>query len=189
MFGRQEKSEMSPSVTAKVSKEGALMVTVNGKARTVAPKAVARAWVLKGEKAVVYSVREMKHGYEGEGEALFRYDVATGQTRRLMTAAVMVDKVYELTTAGGKSLLCVTLSDGGLGANHVALVNPERGVVFANTRARFVKVEPRQIVVAEWKDFNRWHGAEEPRGKPNRLISLDPDRVLSRRPFNDRPWF
>lgn len=177
------------TVTAKVGPEGRLVVTVKGEARTVVPKNAAKAWVLKGETAVVYSFREMKRGYEGEGEALIRYDIASKKSEPLLSAHDMVDKIYELTTAGGKKLLCVTLSDSGLGANHVAIVNPDRGTVFANPMSRFVKVEPNRIVVAEWGDSDLWHGSgDNPRGKPTRYFTFDPDRVLRQRAVRDRPW-
>jgi hypothetical protein len=169
-------------VTAKVTPEGALVVTASGAARTVVPKMAAKTWVLKDGKTVLYSLREMKIGYEGEGETLFRYDPATGKRERLLTAHYIIDKVYELTTARGKTLLCVTMMDGGLGANHVALVHPDRGTVFQSGMSRFAKVEPNRIVVAEWGDADLWHDSpDNPRGKPTRYYTFDPDRVLTRR--------
>jgi hypothetical protein len=179
---------MRPGVTTEVKNRETLIVTINGAARTIVPKGASLAWVLKDGKTVVYSFRDLKRGYEGEGEVLFRYDTATGKRTRILTADVMIDKIYELTTARGKSLLCVTMSDGGLGANHVALVHPERGEVFGRPMSRFVKIEPDQIVVAEWGNADLWHGAENPRGKPTRYFTFVPDRILNQRAVAERPW-
>jgi hypothetical protein len=186
----QEKTPETTSqkVTVTVAKPtGQLTLTVDGKAKTIAAKDVANYWMTKAG-AILYSVRERKRGYEGEGEALFLYDRTTETKTRLLTDDYMIEKVYELTTTGGKSLLCVTMSDGGLGANHVAIVNPERGTVFAQPMSRFARVEPNRIIVAEWADSDRWHGADEPRGKPTAYLTFSPDRVLKQRAVRDRPW-
>lgn len=188
MFNRHGRNGIPQTVTTQVGKEGDLKVTANGVTRTVVPKNAARAWVLKGEQVVVYSYREKVRGYEGEGEGLFRYDIATGKQAQILAAHYMVDKVYELTTAGGKSLLCVTMSDSGLGANHIAIVNPDQGTVFANPMSRFVKVEPGKIVVAEWGDADRWTGGDNPKGSPTRYYTFVPDRVLRERAVRNRPW-
>jgi hypothetical protein len=177
-----------PTVTAQVRPDGGLVLSRNGEKQTVVPRSAAKAWVLKDGKTVLYSFREMKQGYEGEGEALFLYDPASKKKIQLLSAHYIIDKVFELTTAGGKTLLCVTMSDGGLGANHIALVNPERGTVFANPMSRFEKVEPNRIVVAEWGDSRHWVGGDHPQGRPTRYITFIPDRVLTQRAVRDRPW-
>lgn len=177
------------TVTAQVGPEGVLVVTVNGDARTVVPRDAVKAWVMKDAKAVIFSLRERKRGYEGEGEALFRYEVGNKKQAQLLSEEYMVDKVYELTTPGGKTLLCVTMSDGGLGANHVALVNPDKGTVFARKMSRFAKVDPARIVITEYADSARWvDGTGQPKGRPTRYFTFVPDQVLEQNAVRDRPW-
>lgn len=183
-----QKNTVSQAATAKVGPKGALVVTFNGAEKTVVPRDAVKAWILKDGRTVVYSFRERKRGYEGEGEGLFRYDPANERRTQILAEDYMVDKVYELTTTGGKTLLCVTMSDGGLGADHVAIVNPERGAVFARRMSRFVKVEPEQIVIAEWGDARRWESGSGPTGRPTRYFTFMPDRVLGQRAVHDRPW-
>lgn len=182
IFGHRTNAAFQ-TVTTQVGQDGILKVTANGVTRTVVPKWAAKAWVLKGEKMVVYSFREFVRGFEGEGEGLFRYDVATGKKTNLLSSHYIIDKVFELTTAGGKSLLCVTMSDSGLGANHVAIVNPDTGTVFVCGMSRFMKVEPNQIVVAEWADDRRWFDSVNPKGNPTRYYKFNPDRILRQRPI------
>lgn len=162
---------------------GSVVVTVNGTDCVIARNAI-DAWIIENGRAVVYSGTDGAGGFENEGQSLWRYDIATGRQRKLMTELFAIYKVVEAKTKSGETALLVSMRDGGLGASHAAVVHPMRGQVWRQQAARFVGVRNGRIAVGIWniRDFER---AEEP--KPRRIQYFDLDKLLARAASPDWP--
>ncbi len=119
---------------------GILYVTINGKEKKVA-EPVIEAWVIDGGRRVAYSMRDGAGGYEDEGESLRVYEARTGKIKKVLSEYYSIDEVTEVKTASGKVALLVKMSDGGLGADYLAVVDPLRGEVFFK---RWVRLLSRQ---------------------------------------------
>ena len=130
---------------------GPLYVTVGGKETKIAADAIA-AWIIDNGRKVVYSGRDGVGGYENEGQSLRVYDARTGRHRKVMAEYFEVDDVTEVAVGGNKTALLVTLSDSGLGASYLAVVDPTRGEVFFR---RWVRVDSREgdvIVIGHYTE-------------------------------------
>ncbi|MFN2514465.1 MAG: hypothetical protein ABR568_24015, partial [Pyrinomonadaceae bacterium] len=119
---------------------GPLYVTSGGVETKIADEAIA-AWIIRRGQSVVYSGRDGAGGYENEGQSLHIYEPRTGQLRKIMSEYYAIEKVTEVTTSSNKTALLVEMSDGGLGASYVAVVDPDRGEVFFR---RWAKIISRQ---------------------------------------------
>ena len=160
---------------------GPLFATIAGSEKRIAEEAQ-QAWIINGGRQVVYSSSQGAGGYENEGQSLHLYDVATGKQKRIMSEYYMVDEVKEAVTSNKKQALLVTMSDGGLGASYVAVVDPSRGEVFFRRWARIVSHKGDIIVVglfkeADWDKINNEQGA---RVRPYRRQSYDLKSLLRR---------
>lgn len=143
---------------------GPLFVTTGGKEQRIAEQAQ-QAWIFNGGRYVVYSSSDGAGGYENEGQSLHLYDVHTGKHRRIMSEYFMVDKVEEAVTSKKKRALLVTMSDGGLGANYVAVIDPSRGEIFFRRWARILSRKGDTIVLglyreADWEKLISEQGAK-----------------------------
>ncbi len=131
---------------------GPLHVTVvGGKETKIAADAIA-AWIIDNGRKVVYSGRDGAGGYENEGQSLRVYDALTGRHRKIMSEYFEVNDVAEVDVADNKSALLVTMSDSGLGASYLAVVDPTRGELFFR---RWVRVESREgnvIVIGHYTE-------------------------------------
>src|SRR5450432_797074 len=107
-----------------------LYATIGGTEKKIADVAL-QAWMIEGGRQVLYSGRDGAGGYENEGESLHLYDASTGKQRKILSAYFVITRVEELMTSSGKTALLVMMTDGGLGASHLAVVNPKRGEVFS----------------------------------------------------------
>ncbi|HZI17148.1 MAG TPA: hypothetical protein VEY09_01005 [Pyrinomonadaceae bacterium] len=161
---------------------GTLYVTVGGRERKVADKAI-RVWVVEDGRRVVYSGPDGAGGYENEGQSLRAFDPATGSSRKIMSAYHMIDDVTEVKTRGGKTALLVRMSDGGLGANYVSVVDPERGEVFFRRWARVVSRSGDTVVLGHYReaDWEKFHQNENANVRPYRTERVNLGTVLRRR--------
>lgn len=150
----------SPVITsARVAPEagmysGPLYVSIGGKETKIAADAIA-AWIIDGGRKVVYSGRDGAGGYENEGQSLRVYDARTRRHRKVMAEYFEVDDVTEVAAGSNRTALLVVMSDSGLGASYLAVVDPTRGEVFFR---RWVRVELRQgdvIVIGHYTE-NDW---------------------------------
>jgi hypothetical protein len=137
---------------------GAVYVTIRGAERKIADDAF-DAWIIEGGRRVVYSGRDGSGGFEDEGQSLRIYDARTGRQRKIMSEYVGVDKVTEVTTSTKKTALLVAMSDGGLGASYLAVVDPERGEVFFRRWVRLLSRRGDIITMGhykedDWEDLN-----------------------------------
>lgn len=130
---------------------GPLFVTIDGTEKKITEQAQ-QAWIINGGQHVVYSSSEGAGGYENEGQSLHLYDVRTGKHKRIMSEYYMVDKVEEVVTSKKKRALLVSMSDGGLGASYVAVVDPLRGEVFFRHWARVLTRKGDTIVIGFYRE-------------------------------------
>jgi hypothetical protein len=161
---------------------GPLYVTVGGRERKVADDAI-KAWIIQGGRKVVYSGRDGAGGFENEGQSLRAYDAATGARRKVLSEYYGIDEVEEVTTRGGRTALLVEMSDGGLGASYLAVVDPARGEVFFR---RWVKVISRRgdtVVLGHYKedDWDKFMQNENAKVRPSRTEQVNLSAVLRRR--------
>src|SRR5215510_1743480 len=105
---------------------GSLFVTIGKTEKKITDQAQ-QAWIINGGRHVVYSSSDGAGGYENEGQSLHLYDVSTGRHKRILSEYFAVDEVKETVTSTKKRALLVSMSDGGLGASYVAVVDPSRG--------------------------------------------------------------
>lgn len=161
---------------------GPVIAMIDGQECRIADNAW-NAWLIRGGQSVVYSGTDGAGGFEDEGQSLWRYDVATGRYGKLMTEFFSVEKVVEARSASGKLALLVTMADGGLGAPHVAVVDPDRGQVWRQRVARIVGIRNGRIAVAVFDPDT----IGQPKPVIRRMLYHDLDRLLSRQASPDWP--
>ena len=110
------------------------------------------AWMIEGGRKVLYSGRDGAGGYENEGQSLHLYEVSTGKRRKILSEYFAITGVEEVKASSGKTALLVKMIDGGLGASHLAVVDPERGEVFSAGGAEVVDRGGGAIVVGSYRD-------------------------------------
>src|ERR1041384_487557 len=188
------KTETQPRITSKRMQieEGAiygtLYVTINGKEIKVTEKAL-DAWIIQGGRNIVYSGREGAGGFENEGQSLHIYDARTGKQRKIMSEYFMVDEVTEVTTSTNKTALLVKLSDGGLGASYLAVVDPSRGEVFFRRWVRLLSRRGDIIVLGHYKedDWNTFVENEHAKVTPYKKERQNLNILLRRRVIYNKP--
>jgi hypothetical protein len=137
---------------------GPVYVTIKGSEAKIADMA-AEVWVIDGGRQVVYSGRDGAGGFENEGQSLRVYNAQTRQTKKVLSEYVAVDDVVEAKTSSGKVALLVKMSDGGLGGQYLAVVDPLRGEVFVRKWARLLSSKGDIITLGlyreeDWDKFN-----------------------------------
>jgi hypothetical protein len=116
---------------------GALFVVI-GETECRLSEIVLKAWILSGGKQVVFSTPGGAGGYENEGQSLHIYDLASDSERVVLSEYFAITGVIAVRTHAGQDALIVEMRDGGLGASHIAIVDPNRGEVFVEQKARVV---------------------------------------------------
>ena len=167
---------------------GPLFVTIAGTEKKVAGEAQ-QAWIINGGRQVVYSSSQGAGGYENEGQGLHVYDVATNKHKRVMSEYFMIDDVKEVVTSTKKRALIVKLSDGGLGAEYIAVVDPSRGEVFFRGWSRILSQKGDTIVLGLYKenDWEKLNSGEEGKVRPYKRETYNLNSLLKRRViFNKR---
>lgn len=177
---------------SEVAFQGPLYVTINGTESKIADVAL-DAWVIDGGRQVVYSGRDGAGGYEDEGQSLRVYDARSGKIRKVMSEYVAVDDVTEVKTAGGKIALLVTMSDGGLGASYLAIVDPARGEVFFRRWVRLLSRKGDIITLGHYRegDWEKFHENKNARVRPYKTEKVNLSAALKRRVMinkRDRPF-
>jgi hypothetical protein len=172
---------------------GTLYATVNGRERKVADDVI-EAWIIEGGRKLIYSRRDGAGGFEDEGESLRAYDARTGKIKKIMSEFVAVDAVTEVKTSRGRTALLVRLTDGGLGAYYLAVVDPARGEVFFTRWARMQSRKGDVIRVGYYRediDWSAFYQNEHAPIRPYKIRSYNLSALL-RRPViynkRDRPF-
>lgn len=130
---------------------GTLYATINGKEKKVA-EPVIEVWVIDGGRRVAYSMRDGAGGFEDEGESLRVYDAQTGKIKKVLSEYYSIDEVTEVKTTNGKIALLVKMSDGGLGADYLAVVDPSRGEVFFKKWVRLLSRQGDIINLGHYRE-------------------------------------
>lgn len=167
---------------------GPLYATIGGRERKIADEA-AMAWIIHGGLQVVYSGRDGTGGFENEGQSLRIYDVRTGKRRKILAEYVMIDKVVEVITSSHKSALIVEMSDGGIGASYLAIVDPTRGEVFSRNLAKVLSRRGDTILIGHYK-IDEWYKLEDnPKAKliPYKMERQNLNTILRRRVIVNKP--
>ena len=167
---------------------GPLYVTIGGKERKIADEAVA-AWIIQGGRRVVYSGRDGAGGFENEGQSLRIFDARTGQQRKIMTGYYGVDEITEVTTSKNKPALLVEMSDGGLGASYLAVVDPARGEVFFRRWTKIISRRGDIIVIGHYKedDWEKFLEDNNAKVTPYKTERLNLNIILRRRVIFNKP--
>jgi hypothetical protein len=172
---------------------GTLYATINGAESQIAD-AVIDAWLIEKGRNLVYSKRDGAGGFEDEGQSLRVYNARTRQTRKIMSEYYMIDSVTEVQTTTGKTALLVKLTDGGLGAYYLAVVDPTRGEVLFRPLARLLSRRGDLIRVGRYREDIEWsefYTNENAKIRPYKIEQFDLKAVL-RRPVivnkRDRPF-
>ena len=154
----------SPGVTgfhieAEPRQAGPLYAQIGEKDIRIADQAIA-AWILEKGQKIAYSAADGAGGYENEGQSLRIYDVPVGTHRKVLSAYYVIDQVSEFKTKGGNKALLVEMRDGGLGASHLAVVDPRRGQVFLRKQVKLLKRRGDLIVLGRFheSDWERMAG-------------------------------
>lgn len=167
---------------------GPLYVTIGGKERKIADEAVA-AWIIQGGRRVVYSGRDGAGGFENEGQSLHIYDARTGQRRKIMAEYYGVDEITEVTTSKNKTALLVEMSDGGLGASYLAVVDPARGEVFFRPWTKIISRRGDIIVIGYYKeeDWEKFLEDNDAKVTPYKTERQNLNIILRRRVIFNKP--
>ncbi len=171
---------------------GILYATINGKEQKIA-EPVIEAWVIDGGRKVAYSMRDGAGGFEDEGESLRVYDARTGKIKKVLSEYYSIDEVTEVKTASGKVALLVKMSDGGLGADYLAVVDPSRGEVFFKRWVRLLSRRGDTINLGHYRE-NDWSTFLENKNAKVRPYKIERYNLSSllRRPViinkRDRPF-
>jgi hypothetical protein len=154
-------TRLAPSENSMTS---TLYAVIDGKERKIANAAL-EAWIIRGGKQVVYSGLDGSGGFENEGQSLRVFDAATGQGRKILSEYFGVNSVSEVTTRGKKTALLVEMSDGGLGASYVAVVDPDRGEVFFRRWAKIISRSGDTITIGHFKEDDWDKINQDPKAK------------------------
>ena len=100
-----------------------------------------------------------------------------------MSGYFMVDEVTEAVTSNKKRALLVTMSDGGLGASYVAVVDPLRGEVFFRRWSRVLSQTGDTIVLGRYRedDWDKINSGEGAKVRPYKRERYDLKALLRRR--------
>jgi hypothetical protein len=130
---------------------GALFIFRDGAETRIADDAL-NAWILANGHEVAYSSPDGAGGYENEGQALRLYDSRAGKATKILSEYFLIENVHEARATNGQRALLVAMRDGGLGASHLAVVDPHRGEVFVKQKVRLVTERGGTVVVAYYRD-------------------------------------
>jgi hypothetical protein len=78
--------------------------------------------------------------------------MGTGSRRKVLSEYFVIDDVTEVRTGAGQTALVVEMRDGGLGASHIAIVDPTRGEVFSKSRAKLLKYDTDVLVLGYYRE-------------------------------------
>lgn len=154
--------------------------TIDGQEKQIAPFGY-KAWVIDEGHLVAYSSKG-SGGFENEGQTLYLYNAKTGSAHRILSAKFEITGVERMESAMGKVAYLVSMEDGGLGATHIAVVDPPRGQVFHEDGATFFAVEKGSFTVNWYKDEDWAKLANHAEVKPEKTKRFDLDEVLKPKP-------
>ncbi|HVY60385.1 MAG TPA: peptidoglycan-binding domain-containing protein [Planctomycetota bacterium] len=117
-----------------------LTASVGGKSVTLATDAY-RAFSLAGGRYLAWTNPRGAGGFENEGQGLMLFDAKTGKTTQVASESFMIEDVKSAHLPDGRDALLVAMTDGGLGLDRLAVVDPARGETARLDGAVVKKVE------------------------------------------------
>jgi len=174
-------------VKAEKDHVGPLYIVTQGHEQKIAEEAIA-AWIIHDGAAIVYSAPDGAGGYENEGQSLYLYKVRTRTHRKIMADYFTIDHVTEIKTKSRKRTLLVEMHDSGLGASHVAVVDPLRGEVFVQSKVRLLTQSDDHIVLGFYRDED-WEvmGTANRKIQPYKTARYNLNLLLKRRVIIRKP--
>ena len=177
-----------PSVGAQIASQarvtsddgGPVWATIDGHDKQIAPFGY-KAWVMDDGRLVAYSSKGAG-GFESEGQTLYVYNVKAGAAHRIISAKFEITGVQRAESTAGKAAYLVSMEDGGLGATHIAVVDPPRGQVFHQDGATFARVEKGGFTVNWYRDEDWAKLANHAEVEPTKSKRFDLDEVLKPKP-------
>lgn len=166
---------------------GILYARINNARFVIVARGVFRGWVLETGRKIAYSSTDGAGGYENEGQSLYIYNVPSKTSRKVLSALYVIDKVTEIKTRTGREALLVEMRDGGLGALHLAVVDPVRGATFVQSQVRLLACEDDMIVIGHYRETDWEHMNGEMGVKPFKSERYDIDALI-RRPATVEPF-
>jgi hypothetical protein len=94
-----------------------------------------------------------------------------------------IDTVQEVGTHLGRYALLVEMRDGGLGATHIAVVDPARGEVFVKQKAKVMSRDGDKFVLGFFRDEDWETLARGEKVLPYRTQSYDIGTLLKGKPI------
>lgn len=165
------------ATSSRVDENGAVYAKIGGKERIVGQGAVG-SWTAGEGRYVIYSGRDGAGGYENEGMSLRAFDTETGKTKKIMAETVMVSEVVSVKS-GNKTALIVKMQDGGLGAEHRAVVDPARGQVYRSSMSTLMASGDKVTVKTYSSEAFESDGGIK-NAKPTKTETLSLKELLSR---------
>jgi hypothetical protein len=163
-----------------------LYATIGGQERKIADSALA-VWLIDQGRSVVYSAADGAGGYENEGQALHLYDTQTGEQRKIMAEYFVVERVRAVKTRTARTALLVKMRDGGLGALHLAVVDPSRGEVFYKEGADVISRRGESIVVGYYRDEDWDRIQHKTKVRPYKTEHFDLSKILEMPVITNEP--
>ena len=173
-------AQVASNVRVSSEDGGPVFATVDGAEKQIAPFGY-KAWLLDEGRAVAYSARG-SGGFENEGQTLYLYDAKSGLKHRLFSARFEITDVKRAQSAAGKIAYLVSMEDGGLGATHIAVIDPAHGQVFHQDGARFDGVAQGTFSVSWYKDEDWEKLRQHAEVAPTKSQRYDLDDLLKPKP-------
>jgi hypothetical protein len=186
---------------------GKLYITVGGRERKIADKAI-EAWIINGGKEVVYSGLDGAGGVENEGQSLRIYDVGTKNTRKILSESFVISALMETKLSTGEIVLLVRLGSMLGSSAGLVVIDPKRGKVLESD-AGLTKIEGDFITlsfyrVEDWGAIDEWDLSEEtesvpdpyPNGgvilktkiaKPYKTLRYDLKKIIKKKVISNKP--
>lgn len=156
--------------------EGPVFANIGNKATRIAERG-SQTWLVRDGATVLYSVTTGNGGYEGEGQTLFAYEVASRRTRSLLIAPKIIDLVREAKSKTERTVYIVMLTDGAVGIPMTAILDVERGEVYRRDNAKFAGMQNGRAILATYK-AGAFDVGDGEKAKPSSSIAVDLDELL-----------
>lgn len=164
---------------------GALFVTIDGKEKQIAKKAVA-AWIIERGRRLAYTTLEGVSGM-GTGGTLAVYDVQTNQHKKLATSDDDFENLKEARSSDGKTALLLEQADAEMCSPTVLVIDPTRGPVFSENPAQLLSIRGDIILLGYFKEAEWEKNCEGKKMKPYKTKPFSLSALLKRRVITTRP--
>ena len=179
-----------PITAAEIAKEqsaaGPLIISSNDAKCILAPK-VFKFWILDNGMQIAYSTSTGENGFEGEGQALQLYDLRDKKDREVLSEPFVIESVKEVFAREHRRGLLVVMTDSGLGASSIALVDPHRGTVFIARKAKVLGQVNDRLTLGFYQDEDWEQMARGISVRPRRGRHYDVGALLRRKSKTDPP--